>query len=90
MNVHKLTAIGAVVMLILLAKVSFSIPIHRGLLVGVIFPAGLSVIALFATGALMSIKYTVSGTVRSIHHLSPYIMAAASVTMVSMLLVPKS
>jgi hypothetical protein len=75
-NLHKLIALGAVVYTAVtfhqLLKISSAPP----LLFLILFIAGLSVIALFATGALMSMDKAGYGTFLILHRIAPLILIA--------------
>lgn len=68
-NVHKLLALGSVILVIIqLSKLSLSIE-SQALLVSLLFLSGVWVIALFVTGALMSIGKPDYKTVLTLHRI---------------------
>jgi predicted CDP-diglyceride synthetase/phosphatidate cytidylyltransferase len=72
-NVHKLIALGAVV----LAGIQFYKMLHTfdGLLVVLLFLLALCVIALFASGALMSAGKLDYALMLTIHRIAPLVLA---------------
>ncbi len=74
-NIHKLIALGAVILTGIQIYKSLRITETQLMLVLMIILAVLSVIALFATGALMSIGTPVYEQWHMIHKIAPFLVA---------------
>ena len=78
-NVHKLLALGAVVAAgIQVARMLRSVDMQT-LVVILWMVAGLSVVALFASGALMSMNKLDYNTMRTIHRISPVVLILTAI-----------
>lgn len=66
-NIHKLGALAALVLSVL-SIINFDLPeIHKNLIVGLLAAGALGVVALFATGAIMSIQEYQNLLLRRVH-----------------------
>jgi hypothetical protein len=77
-NIHKLIALGAVVLTALHIYNWFKVSEPQALLVGLIVIAGMSVAALFASGAFMSIGNLDHKTMKLIHNVAPVLLVVAA------------
>lgn len=77
-NIHKLIALGAVVLTTLQIYNWFKVSEPPTLLVGLIVLAGLSVVALFASGAFMSIGKLDHKTMKLVHNVAPVLLVIAA------------
>ena len=76
-NIHKLIALGAVVLTALQIYNWLKVSEPQALLVGLIVLAGLSVVALFASGAFMSIGNLDHKTMKLVHNIAPVLLVIA-------------
>lgn len=73
-NIHKLAALAGVVVTVIRISPIFSGGNFTGWIWVVLVAAGLSVILLFATGALMSIREEEPGIARFLHQAGPMVL----------------
>lgn len=85
-TLHKLLAFAAVVLASIAIAGIMKTASAQNLVIVLIVLAGLSVIALFATGALMSIQKTVSRAWLIIHQIAPFILAGSTGAAILLLL----
>ena len=76
-NIHKLIALGAVVFIVIQIHNAAKSAGVQGLLIGLFVLAATCVIALFATGARMSIGKSAYTTFLLIHQISPGVLLIA-------------
>jgi hypothetical protein len=84
-TLHKLLALAAVVLAALSIAGLLKIAHPQNLIILLIVIAGLSVVALFATGALMSIQKTLNGVWLLIHRIAPFTLAGSAVSAILLL-----
>jgi heme A synthase len=84
-TIHKLIALGAVVLATIQMVKGFKAADLTALLILLAVAAILAVIALFATGALMSLDREPYKVWLTIHQIAPAIMALASAAIISLL-----
>ena len=88
MTVHKLIALATCVF----AGITLVTLIKTGdpqtLIIGLIILAGLSAVALFATGAMMSIEKTLRPAWRMIHRVAPFLLTGSAAASIWLLLTP--
>ncbi len=77
-TLHKLLALAAVVLATLAISGSLKTAPVQNLVIILLVLTGLSVVALFTTGALMSIQKTVSHAWLIIHQIAPFILAGST------------
>jgi hypothetical protein len=77
-TIHKLVALSAVLLLGWTAYQAQQSTPFTPLQIAALAAAGVSVLALFVTGALLSIDKTMPEFVRSIHHAAPYLALLSS------------
>jgi hypothetical protein len=77
-NVHKLIALGGVVLALVRVLGLDPLEYFPPSAVLCLIPAALSVLALFITGALMSIRKEESRLMRRIHQISPVVITVAA------------
>lgn len=76
-NVHKLIALGAVVVAIIQFVQVFKVADPQALVITLLIVAGLCVIALFATGALMSLDKLDYMLTLTVHRIASVVMVVA-------------
>jgi hypothetical protein len=84
-NIHKLIALGAVVFIILQANNTVKGTGLSGLMIGLSILAGLCVIALFASGAMMSIGKVNYDLMLAIHRASTLLVILALASLIYLL-----
>lgn len=84
-TIHKLIALGAVVLAAIQMAKGFKTTGVSSLVVFLLVVAILAVIALFVTGALMSLDKQPYALLLTIHQIAPAIMAVASVAVLFLL-----
>jgi hypothetical protein len=84
-TIHKLIALGAVVLAAIQMVKGFKAAELTALLILLAVAAILAVIALFATGALMSLDREPYKVWLTIHQIAPAVMALASAAIISLL-----
>ena len=88
MTVHKLIALATCVF----AGITLVTLIKTGdpqtLIIGLIILAGLSAVALFATGAMMSIEKTLRPAWRMIHRVAPFLLTGSAAASIWLLMTP--
>ena len=73
LTLHKLIALGAVVLAVVrLVQASRIAPLEATTIIATVF-TGIAIVALFATGAILSLEKPAASAVRLIHHVSPYV-----------------
>lgn len=77
-NIHKLVALGAVILIAVQIYNWFKASEPQALLVGLVALAGLSVLALFASGAFMSIGNLDYKTMKLVHNIAPVLLVIAA------------
>jgi len=77
-NIHKLIALGGVILASVQIYNWFKVSEPQTLLVGLIVLAGLSVAALFASGAFMSIGNLDHKTMKLVHNIAPLLLVVAA------------
>jgi hypothetical protein len=85
-NVHKLIALGMVIVTAIQLHQTFDHTEIQAVLIGSIVISGLCVVALFLSGALMSAKQADNKILKTIHNLTPFLLAislAATVYLLS-------
>ena len=85
-TLHKLLALAAVVLTTIAIVKLLKITPSQPLILALIVLAAISVIALFATGALMSIQKTAGSAWLLIHRVAPFVLAGSSVSAVLLLM----
>ena len=70
-TIHKLIAVGAVIFMVITMKSMLKTADNRGVLSILVTVAGLSTLALFVSGALLSIKSQASNVWLIVHRVSP-------------------
>lgn len=80
-NIHKLIALGAVIITGIQVAKMFKTADSRIFLVGLIVVAVICVIALFASGAMMSIGTAGYEITLTVHRIAPVVLAVALVLM---------
>ncbi len=83
-TLHKLLAAAVVLAAIAIAKFLKIAP-AQPVIIALIVLAALSIIALFATGALMSIQKTVGSAWLLIHRVAPFVLAGSSISAILLL-----
>jgi len=73
-NVHKLIALGAVILIARQVYRTLAGPEHQSLLFILVALAAISVIALFFTGAMMSAEKLNYETMLTIHRIGPFLL----------------
>jgi hypothetical protein len=81
-NMHKLIALGAVIVTAISIYQAIRSAEIQGLLVALIGLAGVCVVALFVTGALMSVGHPAHDILRAIHSVAPFVMVIALAAMI--------
>jgi hypothetical protein len=81
-TLHKLLALAAVVFAAIAIAGLLKTAPTQTLIILLIVLAGLSVLALFATGAMMSIQKTVSSAWLLIHRVTPIVLSGAVITVI--------
>jgi hypothetical protein len=76
-NIHKLLALAAVIFATIVVVNLLKISTHSSLVITLFVLSGVSVIALFATGALLSAQKTISKTWQLLHHIVPYLLVCS-------------
>lgn len=76
-TLHKLLALAAVVLAAIAIAKFLKIAPAQPVIIALIVLAALSIIALFATGALMSIQKNVGSAWLLIHRIAPFILAGS-------------
>ena len=88
MTVHKLIALATCVF----AGITLVTLIKTGdpqtLIIGLIILAGLRAVALFATGAMMSIEKTLRPAWRMIHRVAPFLLTGSAAASIWLLMTP--
>lgn len=84
-NIHKLLSLAVVIFTTIKLVGAIIIAPVSSLSILLLILAGVSVVILFATGALMSAPKTFSKLWQIVHHLSPYLLAS-SLTLTILLL----
>ncbi len=85
-TLHKLLALAAVILAaIVIAGLVKAVPL-QSVIILLLVMASLSVVALFATGALMSIQKTVDSVWLFIHRIAPFLLASSVGTILYTLL----
>jgi len=77
-NVHKLIALAAVVLAALQVRNALQNVEAQFVLIALIALTGLAVVALFATGALMSMNKPAYGVLLTIHNVAPFVAVIAA------------
>ena len=85
-TLHKLLALAVVVLTTISINSFLKTTTSTSLITILIILAGLSVIALFATGALMNIQKTVVSAWLLIHRIAPFVLAGSTVSAIILLL----
>lgn len=73
-NIHKLIALAGVVIAVLRLKSSFPLAVHSGWMAAILAAAASSVVMLFATGGVMSIRKDEPGIALFFHRAGPVII----------------
>ncbi|RPI34102.1 MAG: hypothetical protein EHM70_03950 [Chloroflexota bacterium] len=76
-NLHKLIALGAVIITAMQVQKAYSGAGSQGLIVALVFLLGLCVVALFLTGAFMSLGKLSYDMLLNIHKIAPILAAIA-------------
>jgi hypothetical protein len=84
-TVHKLIALAAVVVTALQTYNALKIPEVQLIVVGLLTVIGLCVVALFATGALMSANKPGYGKLLTFHKIAPLLAISAGVALIYLL-----
>jgi hypothetical protein len=84
-NVHKLIALGAVIVTAIQIYQALEGPATQALLIALIVVAGLCVLALFVTGAMMSMGKPGYDVLRIVHSAAPFLAAIAMAVAVYLL-----
>ena len=84
-NIHKLLALGAVVVTIIQLAKMLTTADSMALIIVLLVLAGVCVVALFATGALMSMGKLDYALMLSIHRIAPMVVALAMALVVYLL-----
>lgn len=84
-TLHKLLALAAVVLAAIAIAKFLKIAPAQPVIIALIVLAALSIIALFATGALMSIQKTVGSAWLLIHRVAPFVLAGSSISAILLL-----
>lgn len=84
-TLHKLLALAAVVLAAIVIVGLLKTAPMQSVVIMLLVLAGLSVLALFATGALMSIQKTVASAWLLIHRVAPFVLAGSSVSAILLL-----
>ena len=84
-TLHKLLALAAVVLAAIVIVKLLKIAPAQPMIIALIVVAAISVITLFATGALMSVQTTVGSAWLLIHRVAPFVLAGSSVSAILML-----
>ncbi|HCS38771.1 MAG TPA: hypothetical protein DIW44_04200 [Anaerolineaceae bacterium] len=85
-TLHKLLALAAVVFVTIAITDVLKTTHAQPLVIVLVVLAGLSVIALFGTGALMSIQKTVSSIWLFVHRVAPFLLAGSSISAILLLI----
>jgi hypothetical protein len=85
-TLHKLLALAAVVLAAIVITGFLKSTPAQTLIIVLIGLAVLSVLALFATGALMSIQKTVGSAWLLIHRIAPFVLAGSTVGVILLLI----
>lgn len=88
-TLHKLLALAAVVLAVIALAGLLKTTPTQTLIIVLIGLAVLSVITLFATGALMSIQKTVNHTWLLIHRIAPFVLAGSTFSVIWFLITKK-
>jgi hypothetical protein len=89
-TIHKFAALATVILLIITVKQLWSGGDARALLeLGLTIVSGLLFLALFVTGAILSIKNQLPAPVLRIHQIAPLLSAAASAIALYLLVIKK-
>jgi hypothetical protein len=86
LTLHKLASLATVVFTVIALINLLKIAPAQSIIILLIVVAGLSVIALFATGAVMSIQKTVNSTWLLIHRIAPFLLAGSTTAAILLLL----
>ena len=76
-TVHKLIALAAVIATALQTYNALKSAEPQAFLIALLILAGLCVVALFATGALMSMNKPGDGILRTVHNIAPFVAVIA-------------
>lgn len=80
-TLHKLLALAAVVFAAIITTKLLKTTTPQPIIITLIILAIVSVIALFATGAMMSIQKTVGSTWLLIHRVAPFVLAGTTTSL---------
>jgi hypothetical protein len=89
-NVHKLIALGATILTAIQIYQALKATDVQAILIGLIVIAGLGVVALFATGALMSMGKLPYKVLLTIHNIAPFLVGISLVALIYILAGRKS
>lgn len=84
-NIHKLVALGGIILMVLQLRKVFSNTDPTAAIIALLVLAGICVIALFATGALMSLGKLDYALTLTIHRIAPFGIALASLLLIYLL-----
>ena len=84
-NIHKLIALGAVIVTIIQLSRMLTTADSMALIIVLLVLAGVCVVALFATGALMSMGKLNYDVTLTVHKIAPVVMALAMALVVYLL-----
>jgi hypothetical protein len=84
-NIHKLIALGAVIITGIQVSKNLHSVDSQALIVALLILAGICVVALFASGALMSMEKLSYEVMLTIHRVAPILAAIAMATVVYLL-----
>ncbi len=84
-NVHKLIALGAVIATAIQIYKALKDAEIQALLIALIIFTGLCIVALFVTGALMSVGKPANAILRIIHNVAPFLAVIAMVVTIYLL-----
>ena len=84
-NIHKLIALGAVIVTVIQLSKMLSSADSMALIIVLLVLAGVCVVALFATGALMSMGKLNYDVTLTVHKIAPVVMALAMALVVYLL-----
>ena len=76
-NIHKLIALAAVVLAVIQTRSVLKTVEAQVVMIALLGIIGLAVVALFVTGALMSMNKPAYGTLLTIHNIAPFVAAIA-------------
>jgi len=84
-TLHKLLALAAVVLATIAIVKLLKIAPAQPMIIALFVLAAMSIIALFATGALMSIQKNVGSALLLVHRVAPFVLAGSSVSAILLL-----